>query len=105
MLDRITAGDNAYARLMEDYEIGLPLWDETAAAIMAFPELVTEMVGAYMDVDTAFDSPDLGRTHLWSKQFAPSHTREVNYVLGINQTAFFERVEQVLFNPPSPCPR
>ena len=103
MLDRITASDNAYARLMEDYEITLPLWDETAAAIMAFPELVTEQVKAYMDVNTAFDSPDLARTHLWSKQFAPSHTREVNYVLGINQTAFFERVEQVLINPPA-CP-
>ena len=103
MLDRITASDNAYARLMMDYEISLPLWDETAAAIMAFPELVSSQVKAYIDVDTAFDSPDLARTHLWSKQFAPSHTREVNYILGINQTAFFERVEQVLINPPS-CP-
>ena len=103
MLDRITASDNAYARLMEDYEISLPLWDEKAAAIMAFPELVSEQVKAYMDVNTAFDSPDLARTHLWSRQFAPSHTREVNYVLGINQTAFFERVEQVLIEPPS-CP-
>lgn len=101
MLDRITSSDNAYAQLMKDYDISFPLWDETAAAIMAFPDLVTNQVKAYMDVNTAFDCPDLGRTHLWSKEFAPSHTREVNYVLDINQTAFFERVEQVLINPPS----
>ena len=100
MLDRITANDNAYAQLMKSYYITLPLWDETAAAIMAFPDLVTSQVKAYMDVNTAFDSPDLARTHLWSREFAPNHTREVNYVLGINQTAFFERVEQVLVNPP-----
>lgn len=104
MLDRITSGsDNAYARLMTGYDISLPLWDETAAAIMAFPELVTSAVRAFVDVNTAFDGPDLGRTHLWSREFAPAHTREVNYVLGINQTAFFERVEQVLIAPPS-CP-
>lgn len=103
MLDRITSHDNAYARLMMDYDISLPLWDETAAAVMAFPDLVTDEVKAYMDVNTAFDCPDLGRTHLWSKEFAPSHTREVNYVLSINQSAFFERVEQVLVDPPL-CP-
>ena len=68
---------------------------------MAFPDLVTNQVKGSMDVNTAFDCPDLGRTHLWSKEFAPSHTREVNYVLDINQTAFFERVEQVLITPPS----
>lgn len=102
MLDRITSSsDNAYARLMEGYDISLPLWDETAAAIMAFPDLVTSEVKAYVDVNTAFDGPDLGRTHLWSREFAPGHTREVSYVLGINQTAFFERVEQVLIAPPS----
>lgn len=103
MLDRITSSDNAYAQLMKGYDVSLPLWDETAAAIMAFPDLVTSAVKANMDVNTAFDCPDLGRTHLWSKEFAPSHTREVNYVLGINQTAFFERVEQVLIAPPT-CP-
>ena len=103
MLDRITSHDNAYAQLMEGYDIALPLWDETAAAIMAFPDLVQREVKAYMDVNTAFDCPDLGRTHLWSREFAPGHTREVNYILEINQTAFFERVEQVLIDPPS-CP-
>ena len=104
MLNRIiTSSDAPYAQLMKAYDISNPLWDETAAAIMAFPDLVTGQVKAYMDVNTAFDCPDLGRTHLWSKEFAPGHTREVRYVLNVNQTAFFEHVEQVLVNPPS-CP-
>ena len=88
---------------MNDYAIVYPLWDETAAAIMAFPELVTNSTVAYMDVNTAFDCPDLGRTHLWSEEFAPSHTRSVNYVLGIDQEAFFEKVASVLKSPGT-CP-
>ena len=99
-LNQITnSSDNAYAQLMSDYEIDLPLWDETAAAIMAYPELVTSSVEAYMDVNTAFDCPDLGRTHLWSKEFAPSHTRSVHYVTAIDQDGFFQKVESVLANP------
>ena len=70
---------------------------------MAFPDLVTRVVRAYVDVNTAFDCPDLGRTHLWSGGFRPGHTREVYYVLDIDQTAYFEQVERVLSDPPS-CP-
>ena len=99
MLEGITSNKSMYAQLMKGHYIGVPLWDETAAAIMASPDLVTSQVKAYMDVNTAFDCPDLGR-HLWSPAFAPNHTREVySYnVLGTNQTAFFERVEQVLMS-------
>ena len=65
---------------------------------MAFPDLITSQVKAYMDVNTVSDCLDLGRTHLWSTAFAPNHTREVKNVLGTNQTAFFERVGQVLMS-------
>lgn len=99
----IKSSNNPYAQLMNDYDIEFPLWDETAAAIMAFPELVTNSTMAYMDVNTAFDCPDYGRTHLWSKEFAPGHTREVNYVLGIDQEAFFEKMVGVLKSP-GKCP-
>ena len=97
MLDGTTSNKSMYAQLMKGYYIGVPLWDETAAAIMASPDLVTSQVRAYIVANTAFDCPDLGR-HLWSPAFAPNHTREVNNVLGTNQTAFFERVEQVLMS-------
>lgn len=104
MLDQFTSSTTSpYAALMKLYTIRLPLWDETAAAIMAFPDIVTHSVKAFMDVNTAFDCPDFGRTHLWSKDFAPSHTREVNYVLSINQTAFFEHVERAV-KYPQHCP-
>ena len=98
-VDKITKSNNPYAQLMKDYEIDLPLWDETAAAIMAFPELVTQNIEAYMDVNTAYDSPDLGRTHLWSEEFKPNHTRSVHYVTKIDQGAFFQKVESVLAKP------
>ena len=64
MFDGIISNKSMYAQLMKGYYIGVPLWDETAAATMAFPDLVTSQVKAYMDVNTAFDCPDLGR-HLW----------------------------------------
>lgn len=104
MLDRFTSSTTSpYAALMKQYYITLPLWDETAAAIMAFPDIVTKSITAFMDVNTAFDCPDFGRTHLWSREFAPNHTREVNYVLSINQTAFFDHVERVVKFPKG-CP-
>ncbi|KAG6991169.1 hypothetical protein G7Y79_00055g089450 [Physcia stellaris] len=101
-LDKIVkSADNPYTRLMKNYFITLPLWDETAAAIMAWPDLVTKSVTAYMDVNTAYNSPDYGRTHLWSKEFAPNHTRSVNFVLEIDQPKFFSRMEKVLASPKS----
>ena len=101
-LDRIVkSSDNPYTRLMMNYFIDLPLWDETAAAIMAWPDLVTKSTIAYMDVNIAYNSPDYGRTHLWSKEFAPNHTRSVNFVTDINQEKFFSRMEQVLASPKS----
>ena len=81
MLDGITSNKSMHAQLMKGYYIGVPQWDETAAAIMASPDLVTSQVKAYMDVNTVFHCLDLGRTHLWSTAFAPNHTREVNKFL------------------------
>ena len=107
MLDTILSSaattGNSYAALMKNYDITYPLWDETAAAIMAFPDLVTENTVAYVDVNTAFDCPDFGRAYLWSEEFAPSHTRSVNYVLGIDQARFFEQVMNVLMAEPKAC--
>lgn len=104
MLDQLSSSTTSpYAALMKQYDIELPLWDETAAAVMAYPDIITKSVNAFMDVNTVFDCPDFGRTHLWSKDFAPSHTREVRYVLSINQTSFFEHLEQT-FKSPKACP-
>ena len=102
MLDRITnSSDNPYAQILRHHPITDPLWDETAAAIMAYPELVTHSVEAYMDVNTAFDSPDFGRAHLWTEKFHPAHTRKVKYVLSIDQESFFGHVERAVISPKS----
>lgn len=59
MLYGITSNKSMNAQLMKDYYIGVPLWDETTAAIMASPDLITSQVKAYMDVNTVFDCLDL----------------------------------------------
>lgn len=74
---------------MDSYEIQFPLWDEAAAATVAWLGLVTRWVEAYADVDTGFGGPHLGRLHLWGEGFAPGYTRRVNYVLGVGSGGIF----------------
>jgi inosine-uridine nucleoside N-ribohydrolase len=92
---------NLYSDLLKDYYLALPLWDEIAAAIMAFPELVTKSEEMYMDVSTAYDSPFYGGTYVWGDDFKPAHTRKVNYVLSINETMFFEKFNASMSHPPT----
>jgi inosine-uridine nucleoside N-ribohydrolase len=92
---------NLYSDLLKDYYLGFPLWDEIAAAIMAYPELVTHSIEVYMDVSTAYDSPFYGGTYLWGDDFKPAHTRKVNYVLEIDKDNFFEKLDLALSNPPA----
>jgi len=92
---------NLYSDLLKDYYLGFPLWDEIAAAIMAYPELVTHSIEVYMDVSTAYDSPFYGGTYLWGDDFKPAHTRKVNYVLEIDKDNFFEKLDLALSNPPT----
>ena len=58
--DIAAAHPNAYSDLNALYYTGFPLWDEIAATIMAFPEVVNSSVEIYMDVSTAYDSPFYG---------------------------------------------
>ena len=94
---------NPYARLLRDSALEYPLWDETAAAVMACRDLVTRFVVAYADVEMGFDEPDLGRLHVWGEGFAPAHSRRVNYVLEVDQEAVFERVAHAVVNLPKVC--
>ena len=92
---------NLYSDLLKDYYLTLPLWDETAAAIMAYPELVTHSIEVYMDVSTAYDSPFYGRTYIWGDDFKPAHTRKVNYVLELDKDKYFEKLDLALGYPPT----
>ena len=97
----VSKSPNLYSDLLEDYYLGYPLWDEITAAIMAYPEVVTDSIEVYMDVSTAYDSPFYGGTYLWGNDFAPIHTRKVNYVLAINDTMFWEKFDLALSKPPT----
>ncbi|KAH9832322.1 Inosine/uridine-preferring nucleoside hydrolase domain-containing protein [Rhodofomes roseus] len=90
---------NLYSDLLEVYYTGYPLWDETAAMIMAYPDVVASSEEVYMDVSTAYDSPFYGGTYLWGSDFAPSHARKVNYVTGLNTTVFWDKLMGTLSNP------
>lgn len=92
-------GGGLYGDLLNDYYYSLPLWDETAAMIMAFPNVVNESIEVYLDVSTAFDSPFYGGTYLWGEDFHPAHTRKVNYVQSLNVNLFWEILTQTLSNP------
>lgn len=92
---------NLYSDLLKDYYLGFPLWDELAAGIMAFPELVTKSEEMYMDVSTAYDSPFYGGTYVWGDDFKPAHTRKVNYVLSVNSSLFIEKVTEAMSFPPT----
>ncbi|EPT04460.1 hypothetical protein FOMPIDRAFT_82246 [Fomitopsis schrenkii] len=94
-----TQSPNLYSDLLKVYYTGFPLWDETAAMIMAYPDVVTSSEEVYMDVSTAYDSPFYGGTYLWGSDFAPSHTRKVNYVTGLNTTIFWNKLIETLSNP------
>ena len=88
---------------MAGFDVRYPLWDETAAAVMAFPGLVTERVEAWADVDMGFDGPDLGRLHLWGEGFAPGHARKVSYILEVDGEGFLERVRHAVLELPRVC--
>ena len=98
-IETVTANPNLYSDLIEDYFNILPLWDETAAMIMAFPNVVNSSTEVYMDVSTAYDSPFYGGTYLWGADFAPSHVRLVNYVQTLDVPLFWDILTQTLENP------
>jgi hypothetical protein len=55
----------------------------------------------YMDVSTAYDSPFYGGTYVWGDDFAPPHTRKVNYVMSVNVTMFMEKFTEAMSHPPT----
>lgn len=77
------------ARYIVKYaEAGTPFWDEIATTVAVQPALVTGDVVADMDVDTAPDSVDYGRVHLWPARIAPSGARPVHVVQSIDSQRF-----------------
>ncbi|KAL8286696.1 hypothetical protein RQP46_004224 [Phenoliferia psychrophenolica] len=69
-------------------QIGTPLWDELAAALIAFPDIITESRTIYIDIDISYGSPFYGRTIAAVQGFQAPGSRNVTYVTGVNETEF-----------------
>ena len=93
LADRFLATGGLMARFMALHpDVGLPLWDELAAAIVADPSLVTGSVEAWMDADVSH-GVDYGHVHVWTDALRP-HLGEtkVSIVTAIDRDRFLEQL-------------
>ncbi|CAK4030380.1 related to inosine-uridine preferring nucleoside hydrolase [Lecanosticta acicola] len=105
-LDQIHNISNPYTELMYNYYgTEFPFWDETAAAVMLEPEIVTNSTRFYLDVDTSYGSPTYGNIHAYQKALAPraQELREVEFVLEIDGERFKESIRESVQFPPKVC--
>ncbi|KAL8279682.1 hypothetical protein RQP46_007995 [Phenoliferia psychrophenolica] len=68
--------------------VGTPLWDELAAGVMAYPELITVNRTVYIDVDTAWGGPHYGRSFVAVEGYQPAGTRNVTFITGVDEAKF-----------------
>lgn len=96
-IDEITSIKNPFTNLISKfYQRNLPMWDEAAAALLAYPHLITNRFSAFADIDTNYNSPFYGRTKIWQKKLAPVNARNVSFIQEMNRTLFFELVKQAV---------
>lgn len=101
-LDEIHEVENVYSDLMyKHYGTSFPLWDETAAAVMLEPSLVTNSTKFYLDVDTSFASPSYGNIHAYQEALAPTvqNLREINMIVSVNGTRVRDLVKESVQYP------
>ncbi|GAB7356881.1 hypothetical protein MBLNU459_g7744t1 [Dothideomycetes sp. NU459] len=103
-LDDIYTVKNPYSTLMHKYYGTIfPLWDETAAAIMLDPSIVTNSTSFYIDVDVASASPSYGNIHAYQEALKPAlqNLRKVNMVVSIDGERLKKWVKKVVQHPKS----
>ncbi|KAJ6556584.1 Inosine/uridine-preferring nucleoside hydrolase domain-containing protein [Mycena vulgaris] len=101
-LDEIYEVKNPYSELVHAYYgTSLPFWDETAAAVMVDPSIVTSLTEFYVDVDTAYSSPYYGYIRPYQAALMPPGLRSVNYVNNVNLTALASRIKHSVQYPKS----
>lgn len=86
-LDEIYEVKNPYSTLMHEYYGTLfPFWDETAAAILLDPSIITNSTSFYLDVDVASGSPSYGNIHAYQEALKPTvqTLQKVNMVVSID---------------------
>ena len=89
--DRFAASGGALGRFLARHALlGLPLWDELTAAIVADPTLVTGEVEAFMDIDFGEDM-NYGHVHVWPESLRPHlGEQKVRIVTAIDQARFVD---------------
>lgn len=100
-LDEVYEVKNPYSELMYKYYGTIfPFWDETAAAILIDPTIITNSTTCkfssplevsslisfvvYVDVDIAYGSPSYGNIHAYQSALMPPGLRNVTYVYSID---------------------
>lgn len=53
----------------------------------------------FLDVDTAYGSPNYGNIHVYQKALAPAGIREVNYVFNVDGDKLKQRIKHALQHP------
>ncbi|KAF1821597.1 nucleoside hydrolase [Dissoconium aciculare CBS 342.82] len=107
-LDEIHQVRNAYTDLVHKYYGTIfPFWDETAAAIMVDPNIVTNSTDFYVDVDTSYASPSYGNIRAYQKALAPKAQtlRKIKYPLSIDGAKLKAAIKASLQYPPQICPK
>lgn len=106
-LDSIEAGhSNPYSDLVKSSygaEAYFPFWDETAAAVMVDPSLVTNSTQFFVDVDTSYASPTYGNIHAYQGALKPAaqDLRLVNYVVSVNGEGVKSNIKRAVQEPVS----
>lgn len=77
----------------------LPFWDEVAAGIAAFPEMVTGSYETYVYVDTAYASPFYGSLRMVPADLRPragTKTTKATMITSVDVDAFYSKVVDAL---------
>lgn len=105
-LDQIGEVSNPYSDLVKNSygsEAYFPFWDETAAAVMVDPSLVTNSTQFFVDVDTSYASPTYGNIHAYQEALKPAaqDLRLVNYVISVHEEGVKSNIKRAVQQPVS----
>ncbi|KAF4539040.1 hypothetical protein BFW01_g8165 [Lasiodiplodia theobromae] len=101
-LDEVYEVKNPYSELMHKYYgTEFPFWDETAAAIMLDPSIVTNSTQFYLDVDVSYGSPSYGNIHGYQKALSPPNVRLVNFPISIDGDKLKSAIKRAVQYPKS----
>lgn len=103
-LDEVYEVKNGYTTLMyNNYGTTFPFWDETAMFSVLDPSNVINSTQFYLDVDTAWASPNYGNIHAYQEALMPTQQtlQLVNYVYEIDGKKLKSSIKRAVQYPTS----